>query len=152
MKKVLAGILVILIVVGVAGGIYYINSPYKVLYDFKKEIDAGNYEEALEYVEPTLRNRIKTAMEIEGTAFGFVASKFDSNIPADIVSKLSDGASSIEWEVKDIGKESSRKHYVCLEGDYGADKNISLDLVIKRTNGKWYIAGVENIKLVTPSE
>ncbi len=151
MKKILAAILLILLVAGVAGGVYYKNSPYKVIYDFKKAVDAGNYEEALEYVEPELRSYIETAAALGGTALGFIA-KFNSDIPADVVSKLSEGASSIQWKVKDIGKESSREHYVSLEGNCSGDENINLDLIIKKISGKWYIAGVENVKLVTVSE
>lgn len=151
MKKILAGLFVILLVAGVAGGVYYKNSPYKVIYDFKKAIDAGNYEEALEYVDPELRSYIETAAAFGGTALGFIA-KFNPDIPADVLSKLSEKAASIQWKVTDIGKESSREHYVSLVGDYGGDENINLDLIIKKMNEKWYIAGIENVKLVNISE
>lgn len=151
MKKILAGFLIILVVVGVAAGVYYKNSPYKVIYDFKRAVDAGNYEEALEYVDPELRSYIETAATLGGTALGLIA-KFNPDIPADVLSKLSEGASSVEWKVTDIGKESSREHYVSLVGDCGGDENINLDLIIKKIDGKWYIADVENVKLVNISE
>lgn len=151
MKKILAGLLIILVVAGVAGGIYYKNSPYKVIYDFKKAVDAGNYEEALEYVDPELRSYIETAFTLGGTALGLI-SKFNPDIPADVLSKLSEKAASIEWKVTDIGKESSREHYVSLMGDYSKDETINLDLIIKKISGKWYIAGIENVKLVNISE
>lgn len=151
MKKILAGLLIILVVAGVAGGVYYKNSPYKVIYDFKKAVDAGNYEEALEYVDPELRSYIETAATLGGTALGLIA-KFNPDISADVLSKLSEKATSIQWKVTDIGKESSREHYVSLVGDYGGDENINLDLIIKKIDGKWYIAGVENVKLVNISE
>lgn len=151
MKKILVGLLVVLVVAGAGAGIYYQNSPYKVLYEFKKAVDEENYEEALEYVEPELREDIKTAATFGGAALGLIA-KINSDIPTEVISKLSEGASSVKWEITDIGKESSREHYVSLEGDYGGEEKIILDLIIEKISGKWYIAGVENVKLVGSSQ
>ena len=143
MKKVLAVVAVLVILIAIGCGIFYIktiNSPEYAIKEMLSDFKADGYEGLKKHLTADITEKMDEIVSLSKN--NIIGSIFKAVAGSDYAKQFSDESSKIKWELGDVLRDH-KKARVTLLFSYEDYFSGSLDINMVIENGEWKIYGID---------
>lgn len=143
MKKVLAVVAVLVILIAIGCGIFYIktiNSPEYAIKEMLSDFKADGYEGLKKHLTADITEKMDEIVSLSKN--DIIGSIFKAVAGSDYAKQLLDESSKIKWELGDVLR-NDKKARITLLFSYEDYFSGSLDINMVIENGEWKICGID---------